>query len=335
MRCLKPRTVGFLADGKTISWSPKSYSKEYPTFQLPCSKCIECRLEYARQWAVRSVHEASMFENNSFITLTYADEHLDSPKLQYRHFQLFAKSLRKKIYTDYVKGFGIENWKQLSKAEKKEHYEKFSIGIFVTGEYGDLTKRPHWHAIIFNWQPRDLRKRYTSDSGHVVYSSTTLDNLWKRGKTEVGSVNFDSAGYVARYAAKKLVHGHDGHEYEPISKKSSRQAIGKRFLEKYWKDIFSYGEVLLPDGQKTAIPRYYEKWLLKNHPESWRRYVTEIKQKRINEAEAREQRETERYWETSDKRRWNKPTLVTKKERKSALIHNRFKKLQKFLKGDI
>lgn len=280
MRCLKPRTVGFFADGKTICWSPKSFSKEYSTFQLPCSKCIECRLEYARQWAVRCVHEASIFEENSFITLTYSDEHLDSSQLQYRHFQLFVKRLRKKIFTDFIKGFGLENWKLLNKQQKKEQHDKISIGIFVCGEYGELTKRPHWHAIIFNWQPRDLRKRYTSDSGHCVYSSPTLDALWERGRTEVGSVSFDSAGYVARYAAKKLVHGNDGHQWEPISKKSSRHAIGKRFLERHWKDIFNYGEVILPNGQKSTIPRYYEKWLLKNHPEAWMDYVTTLKQKR-------------------------------------------------------
>ena len=335
MRCLNPRTVGFKADGKTICWSPKSFSKEYATFQLPCSKCIECRLEYARQWAVRCVHEASIFEQNSFITLTYADEHLKDARLQYRDFQLFIKRLRKYIFTDFIKGYGIENWKLHTKTEKKHIYEKHTIGIFVTGEYGDRTKRPHWHAIIFNWQPRDCTKRYTSDSGHPVYASATLDSLWGYGKTEVGSVNFDSAGYVARYAAKKLVHGDDGHDYEPISKKSSKHAIGKRFLEKYWKDIFVHGEVILPNGKKSTIPRYYEKWLLKHHPDAWMTYVTQVKQKNMERSEALEKREQKRYWDQTDKRPWNKVQLITKTERRKAIIQNRFKQLLKYLKGDI
>lgn len=336
MRCLNPRTVGFKSDGKTISWSQKSYSKEYATFQLPCSKCLECRLEYARQWAVRCVHEASVFgDKNSFITLTYSDEHLKSWKLDYRHFQLFAKRLRKKIFTDYIKGFGHENWQLLNKEERKEHYEKFGIGIFAVGEYGDLNKRPHWHAIIFNWKPNDLGRKYTSDSGHIVYASATLDNLWESGTTEVGSVSFESAGYVARYSAKKLVHGSDGHEWEPISKKSSRHAIGKRFLEKNWKDIFNYGEVILPSGQKTSIPRYYEKWLFKEHPEAWMDYVTTIKQKRMNEGEAKHHREEDRYWKQMYRRHWNKTPLITKNRRRKIILESKFDKLQRHLKGDM
>lgn len=310
MRCLSPRTVGFKSDGKTISWSPKSYSKEYSTFQLPCSKCIECRLEYARQWAVRCVHEASMHENNSFITLTYNDENLKSPWLDYRDFQLFAKKLRK-----------TQNGR---------------IGYFVTGEYGDQKKRPHWHALIFNYRPRDLQPKYQNERGDHVSSSESLEKLWGQGITEVGQITFESAGYCARYAAKKLVHGNDqDHPYQPISKKSSRQAIGKAFLERHWPDVFNYGRVILPDGQETQIPRYYEKWLLKNHPEVWWHYVTEVKQKKMNEGEAREQREQQRYWDQMDQRSWNKLPLITKLQRRKIIIEEKFKQLQKHLKGDI
>ena len=45
-------------------------------FELPCGQCIGCRLERSRQWAMRCVHEASMHQDNCFITLTYNDENL-------------------------------------------------------------------------------------------------------------------------------------------------------------------------------------------------------------------------------------------------------------------
>jgi len=41
--------------------------------QIPCGQCIGCRLERSRQWAIRCVHEASLWEKNSFITLTVYD----------------------------------------------------------------------------------------------------------------------------------------------------------------------------------------------------------------------------------------------------------------------
>lgn len=256
MQCTSPRTVGYQADGSTLSWSPKNRSKEYATFALPCGKCISCRLEYGRQWAVRCLHESKMHERNSFITLTYDDSHLKSPKLIYEDWQLFMKKLRKT--------------------------QDAPIGCLVTGEYGDKTKRPHWHALLFNYEPRDGTPIRTTDLGHKVYSSQNLTDLWGKGLTEYGSITLQSASYCARYALKKLTHGFDGsHEYEPISKKSSKHAIGKTYLEKHHLDIFNSGFVLLdqPDGTKVKcpIPRYYEKWLKEKKPEIWLNYVTQKK----------------------------------------------------------
>ena len=44
--------------------------------ELPCGQCIGCRLEKQRQWAIRIVHEALLWDENMFITLTYNDENL-------------------------------------------------------------------------------------------------------------------------------------------------------------------------------------------------------------------------------------------------------------------
>lgn len=273
MQCTSPRTVGFRADGKTISWSQKTFSKEFATFQLPCGKCIECRLEYARQWAIRCVHEAQMHQENSFITLTYSEKHLESPKLQYRDFQLFMKKLR----------FAYPNQQ---------------IGMFVTGEYGDRTKRPHWHAIVFGWSPKDLVPLRKNEMGDQLYTSASLDRLWgkndpDRKPNEIGSVTFESAGYVARYAAKKLVHGNDGHEFEPVSKKSNKNAIGKAWLERYWRDVLNAGCVVLPDGATCGIPRYYVKWLIKNQPAEYFEFLLRTKEDQIRRSLKRVARDRE------------------------------------------
>lgn len=279
MACTSPRTVGFKSDCKTISWSPKTHTKEMPLFQLPCGKCIECRLDYARQWAIRCVHEASTWENNIFLTLTYSEENLKSDRLILKDFQEFIQKLRDKILADYLKEKSItkEQWKTVSKTERKEIYGKIRISYFVTGEYGDKTKRPHWHAIIFNYRPTDATYGYTTANNDIVHYSETIDNLWKNGRSEFGSVTMDSAGYCARYAAKKLSHGRDQeHNYNPISKKSSKYAIGRRWLEKNYQDVFSNGKLLLIQKNETItapIPRYYERWLKKEKPTEYRRYL--------------------------------------------------------------
>lgn len=309
MRCTSPRTVGFLSDGKTICWSQKNRSKEYATFQLPCGKCLDCRLEYARQWAIRCVHEAQMHEKSCFVTLTYSDENLKSPKLIYSDFQKFMKRLRR--------------------------LQNEPIGCFVTGEYGDQTKRPHYHALLFGYRPNDSEHKYTTERGDRVYSSPTLSRTWSLGICEFGDITFHSAGYCARYAAKKLGHGRDGeHEYEPISKKSSKHAIGKKWLEKFWPDVFSYGYLVLPNGQKTAIPRYYEKWFRENHPEKFRAYLEKIKSKSIQHASAEALKRKELFDLTNANRlAEGKLTFIpSEDEQRRKITALNHKKLQSYLK---
>lgn len=316
MRCTSPRIVGFKADGKTISWSPRTHNKQYAQFQLPCSKCLACRLDYARQWAIRCVHEAKMFGNNNcFITLTYSNEHLESPRLQYRDFQLFMKKLR----------FAYPNQE---------------MGVFVTGEYGDKNKRPHWHAIIFNWSPPDPDEPSVNERGDTTYTSKVLSKLWAKGKCNFGEVTFHSAGYVARYAAKKLTHGNDqDHEYHPISKKSSKYAIGKRWLEKNYKDVFNHGKLIIKtDGKyvESSIPRYYEKWLKGHQPKFWQRYVTETKQRQITASSEREMSRLSTEAAENEHRRvqsglYYRPQ-ITQNESKKIILEQKFKQLQSKLK---
>ena len=39
---------------------------------IKCGQCMECRLAYSREWAIRISNEAQMHERNSFLTLTYS-----------------------------------------------------------------------------------------------------------------------------------------------------------------------------------------------------------------------------------------------------------------------
>lgn len=354
MRCRYPRTVGFRHDGKTIAWSQKEYSREFATFPLPCRKCLECRLEDARQWAVRASHEAMMHDDSCFITLTYSDENLSSPRLQYGDFQSFVKKLRSRIFSDLLNSL-FPNlpqkeqrslWNKLPKERRKELYEPKKISVFGTGEYGSATQRPHFHALIFGWSPSDRTYHRTTERGDRVDKSKTLDSLWGKNDpetrpSEIGEVTFESAGYCARYAAKKLVHGRDqDHDFHPVSKKSSHQAIGKRWLEKFWRDCFNFGNIILPDGRPIgSIPRYYEKWLKKHQPEAWYEYVTQTKSKKIELAALASDRERDQYSRDESERRLQqvhdlrsfRPT-ITRAESRSQILDQKFKQLQKNLK---
>lgn len=211
--------------------------------------------------------------------------------------------------------------------------------MFVTGEYGDKNKRPHWHAIVFNWAPCDGVYFASNVRGDKRFSSKILSETWGHGIAEFGNVTIHSAGYCARYAAKKLTHGKDGsHDYHPISKKSSKHAIGKRWLEKYYKDVFNQGHVVLPDGQGTCpIPRYYERWFKETHPTEWLDYVTHTKTKKIEFAALRAERERQASILANYKRHVLHPGVfrghqTTRFEAQRKILRSKFKMLQDYLK---
>jgi alpha-galactosidase/6-phospho-beta-glucosidase family protein len=275
-------------------------------------------LNIAREKAVRSFHEAKCHEDNIFLTLTYDDEHLESSKLIYEHFQKFMKSLRERVTR------GIET---------KELRDEKYIPYMVTGEYGEVNKRPHWHAILFNYRPEDAKYKYTTDLGENVYESEIIDSIWKKGNAEFGTVTMESAGYVARYAAKKLVHGRDeDHDYHPIHKTSCKRAIGRSWIEKYWKHTFQNGFIVLPNGEKCRIPRYYVDWLKEHRFNDYVKYVNGPQQEAINYAEKEKRKEEMEFISSVINKRPCTPYPITMNEMKLRILKSKFKELQKELK---
>lgn len=316
MECIRPIKAGFDSD-YNLTFSSKKLNKELSTFEFPCRKCLACRLNISREKAVRAIHEASLFENNIFLTLTYDNEHVGDGKLHYIHFQLFMKSLR-----EYVT-------RNITDPELKS---ELAISYMVTGEYGDKNKRPHWHAIIFNYRPTDSKHDRTTERGELVFTSEKLTDLWGRGKVEFGSVTMDSASYVARYAAKKLGHGQDHeHDYHPIHKTSSKHAIGKRWIQKYYKtDCFNLGFIRLPNGEKTSIPRYYTDWLKENDIDYFIKYANGPHAEAIKNAQQKTHDDHLEYLKQCELATGG--LAKTKSQVKMTILKQKFKQLQERLK---
>lgn len=273
MRCINLRKATHEIGG--LNFSKHNATSGLVPIEIECRKCLPCRLKQARDKAIRCVHESTQWEHNWFLTLTYKDP--APKKLIYRHWQLFMKKLRKA-------------------------HNNQAISFMVTGEYGDKTKRPHWHAILFNLNLPDVQFTHHTDLKHPVFKSAIIDKLWgyndpQKRPNELGTVTMDSASYVARYAAKKLVHGYDNsHEYHPIHKTSSRRAIGKLWLEKYHEQTFRNGYVTLPNGSKAAIPRYYKDWCKKNAPEIFEYYQCNVLPKIAEKINRKERQDELQYF---------------------------------------
>lgn len=252
MPCYHPLTAyRSLSQGGKVVFSPPSPFA--PEIQLPCGQCIGCRLDRSRKWALRCVHEASLYEKNCFVTLTYSDVHLPrSGSLEKGALSGFIKRLRKRH------GSGIR--------------------FYACGEYGGQFGRPHFHVCLFNFEPAD-KFLWSVRDGVRLYVSPDLDALWSRGFVTVGDVTFESAAYVARYVMKKLtgpkaaalqcdgapgpytrVNAETGEIYqvEPeFNLMSRRPGIGKPWLDKYMTDVYPDDFVVLR-GVKMKPPRYYD-----------------------------------------------------------------------------
>lgn len=217
--------------------------------QLPCKQCMECRLARSRHWAMRCLHEGSLYERNAYVTLTYDDANLPvRGDLRYRDFQLFMKRLRK--------------------------WNGGDVRFYMCGEYGGRTGRPHYHAILFGVDFDD-RQLYRMSGEFPVDRSNVLRRLWKYGDAFVGNLSFESAAYIARYCVQKITGSNAKYHYarssDPVfgpvfnyqitpefNKMSLKPGIGAPWLDKFKSDVFPHDYVVL-NGKKVGVPKYYDK----------------------------------------------------------------------------
>jgi len=224
---------------------------------LACGQCIGCRLARLSSMALRCMHEAQMHGsvNNSFITLTYDDEHLpENGSLLKRDFQLFVKRLRREL-----------------DSSKR-------IRFLGCGEYGSETNRAHYHALIFNHRFDRVKAVHKGPTGELTYSSSLLSKVWPYGFCSSGDLSLKSAGYVCGYCLKKRVDnvtsplrfvvaetGEIVEREAEFALMSTHPGIGASWLQKYADGVLSR-DFIVRDGGKAPLPKYYTRLLTRLYP---------------------------------------------------------------------
>lgn len=177
-----------------------------------CGQCMPCRINRRRKWTARMMLEAAQYTDNTFATLTYDDENL--PKAPSGVATLKPPDLR-----DFLKRL-------------RSHYATVGrkFRFYAVGEYGDGSMRPHYHLALFNVP--------NCCYGMSVYSRFRLRccpvcelvrKVWGKGHIYLGSLERDSAGYVAGYITKKMTKEDDprlGDRYPEFARMSLRPGIG-------------------------------------------------------------------------------------------------------------
>jgi len=268
--CLKTKSK--TSDKNLIVFS-RPREKRPVELDLPCGQCIGCRKERTRQWGLRCMHEASLYEDNCFLTLTYSPEFLPSDgSLKKVHLQQFISDLRKKFC--YRKGLSLR------------------VRYFGCGEYGDKLGRPHYHLCLFNFDFKD-KLYWKSVGGCKYYTSSDLQVLWPYGYSAIGDLTFESAAYVARYCTKKITGKIADDYYQGKSCEfplmSLKPGIGFEWFQKFKGDVFPSDEVIVR-GLKCKPPRYYDKLLNVEDEEAFE----QVKERRRQRALEKEDDNTHR-----------------------------------------
>lgn len=247
---------------RPIVFKPEEAWTDMPV-KLPCGWCIGCRMEKARQWKVRLIHEASLHDHNCFVTLTYRPEQVPlGETLVKRDLQLFFKRLRDRI--------------------------DVPIKFYACGEYGELLSRPHYHACIFGYDfPDKVLWKASFRPDRCLYRSGFLESVWTEGFSSIGAVTEDSAGYVAKYVLKKVTgknsEAHYGGRVPEFSQMSrggkAGRGIAHDWFERYQSDVFPK-DFVTQRGARMRAPRYYDKLYEEVEPDDFKT----VKAERIRKA---------------------------------------------------
>jgi len=232
------------------------------------------------------MHEASLHERNSFLTLTLSDENVPAGgSLDKSLFPLFMKRFRKAREVRRVNPL----------TGRLKRFAGPPVRYFHCGEYGERRKRPHYHAVIFGEDFSEDRVPRSRDGKFPTWESPMLSELWGLGHTLIGSVTFESAAYVARYICTKVTGplkeehyatvdvatgeiGARAQEYVTMSRGSRARGtggIGRGWFERYSSDVFPEDEVI-SRGRSVRPPRFYDQLLERADPEA----AAELKRKR-------------------------------------------------------
>lgn len=260
--------------------------------QIPCGKCIGCRLEYAKEWATRGFLESLEWQNNYFVTLTYDDDNIhmydyveDEEGYTWTNNGEWGGTLVPKELQDFIKRLRIY---------MDRNYKNKDIRYMACGEYGGETQRPHYHLILFNLNlPLDSFYAPKIINKNMYYQNTIIEKMWKFGFSNVCPSNWNTMNYVARYITKKVNGSQADKHYAELGQEkeffrvSLKPGIGENYFHKHWKEIYKNDKVyIINRAGSVAVkpPKYFDELLKREQPEAWKKIQERRKHQGQNSA---------------------------------------------------
>lgn len=240
MPCFHPLQAWRANGNVTLGLQPR----DAQSLQLPCGNCLGCRTARAQAWALRCQLELQEHTTAIFATITYDDQHKPLT-LAKPHVTAFIKKLRKAASN--------------------------RLRFFASGEYGETTNRPHYHAIIYGLSEREIPQ---------------LETTWAKGHIHADKATPANIAYTAGYCSKKIGYKRQPHErvdpntgevYQwqpPFILMSRNPGIGARARDKF---LNAWRLYAIKDGHKMSVPRYFkQRWKDNATPEDLEKLENEL-----------------------------------------------------------
>lgn len=213
--------------------SPIQLKRAKERIVVPCGRCAGCLQSRRAGWTFRLLQQEKVSKSSVFLTLTYDEKNVP----MVANDGDFIVGYNPDYRIDAYDGFNLTLYKKhLQDYFKRVRKYTTDLKYYAVGEYGEKTKRPHYHAIVFNAKPELLAKK------------------WDFGFSQQDTVTQASIHYVTKYIMKSKSKVHDVEpEFAIMSK-----GLGINYVDlakKYHRDLLT--DILtLEGGFKMKMPRY-------------------------------------------------------------------------------
>lgn len=215
---------------------------------IGCGTCPICLMHKQQEVALRlgyDIHSPRCFQS-WFITLTYDDEHLEYDVVDENTGEIYPlPSVNKRT---------LQNFWKLLRYNLNYDSKKTELLYYATGEYGDTTKRPHYHAITYFLGENTLKKDF------ITACKMTWTNCdWSKIPENKSFQSTDSQAsrlYVAKHQVKRCKGILGQAPYFALMSKG----YGSEFFTYYPTEVQflkDNGYLYLENKYKVPAPRYY------------------------------------------------------------------------------
>lgn len=228
----------------------------YVSYEVPCSKCEECRSVQRLEWETRLAFELAYTKQHGgtavFLTFTYNDEHL--PWLMFRDGLHYCK-------VPCFDGDHVLNFLDQVNNYMQKFYGKESYKYFMAAEYGKNTRRPHYHGLFMIRKGVDWHNFVEMCRQYWIYGR--LDSEHEELGFMFPKFDYKRNTYVDSHgqSSTPLLKGFDPNSGVPLY-------AGAKYVSKYVTKDLSYFRLnpLLEKAYKEdkKFKKTYRRWLPKH-----------------------------------------------------------------------